>query len=841
MKYGSFSQDGTEYIINNPLTPRPWINYLTNEKYCAIISQCAGGYSFYKDCRSDRIHRWAPENWHTDRPGRYLYIRDEESSKYWSAAFQPIRAPYSQYEARHGLGYTKIHLVCNEIETESTFFVHSTDPIEFCSVRLKNTSSRSRKLKLYPYMELLIGDYHMELLYRNIMNLYDRVWFDADTNAILANKTAAWGDMNIKPFPYTLYFASSLPVQGYATRKDGFLGRYNTEENPQVVKEGSEIKNGFSSGEDSIAAFKHEVSLEPGEEINFTLFLGVGKDKAEIKKSIAKYQSHATVMAELKTVQDIWRKRIIDNVWIQTPDHDFDTVMNIWVKYQAYICNFWSRSPSYYHEGSGGRGYRDSCQDSEGILAINQEMARTKMLTIAKLIRADGTSAPGWSDTTGPASHRPNKDHQVWLTYTIAAYIKETGDKSILMEKVPFLKDQWIKGWWVDKEWKKGSYYEGKTTVYDKLCRNLNFTYSDTGAHGLCRIGHADWNDAIDAAGIKHKGESVMISMQLVRSLKILAELSELIGKKKEAKEFRKRAQTMTKRIETVCWDGEWYKRGFTDDGTVYGSKKCKEGKIFINTQNWAVLAGIPEGKRLETVLNSVDKHLDGDHGYALFYPAYSKWDPKLGRISMFSEGTKENAAVFCHAATFMVVANLISGRGTRGYEGLKKIMPNAQKDYEVYKTEPYVYSEYMIGPEHPYLYGEGAFTWITGTAAWNFLAASEYLLGARRDYEGLRICPSVPSYWKNASIRRPFRGDVYEITIENPDGVESGVKELYLDGVLQEGDLIRPVKDGKTHKVRVVLGKLTGPASEKSGTASGNGHKKVTAGSTDGKVLQRV
>ena len=807
MKYGHFSKDGTEYVITNPNTPRPWINYLTNESYCAIVSHQAGGYSFYKDCRTDRLMRWLPENWHFDRPGRYLYMRDKKTKKYWSASYQPMRQKYTSYEAKHGLGYTEITTEYFGIKTKLTFFVPRNETCEVCIIEVTNKSNKKRDIEIFPYVEWLIGDYHMELRYRNIMNLYNRIWFDKTHKAIFAKKTAAWGDLNIQPFDYTLFFGSSLGVKGYITRKDAFLGRYNTEERPETVKTGKFKNSPFCSGEDGVAVFKHELSLPPKKSKEFTVVMGQTEGVHETGKMLSKYRNLSQAKKELIEVKALWRKRILDNTIIETPDKDFNLMMNIWVKYQLYICNFWSRSPSYYHEGSGGRGYRDSCQDAEGMLAINTDHAYKKIKKIASLIRKDGTSAPGWADTTGPADHRPNKDHQIWLTATVASYIKETGNKEVLNEYIPYLKDRWIRGWDKDPNFKGSSRSDGEGTLFEHLEKNLNFCFNDVGQKGFPLIGHADWNDAIDAAGIKEKGESVWLAMALTRSLKILSELAKLMGKDEKAKDLMNKALTMQKRINSVAWDGQWYVRGFTDDGTVYGASKNKEGKIYINSQSWAILAGVADRERRAKILKSVDKHLNGEHGVALFYPAYSKFDGTLGRISMFSEGTKENAAVFCHAATFQVAAECVAGRGDKALSSIRKIMPNCQKDYDLYKTEPYVYAEYLVGPEHPYLYGEGAFTWITGTAGWNYLVATEYIMGAQRDYDGLRIDPVISSKWKKCKITRPFRGSVYEIEIENPKGVERGVKELYVDGKMLKGTLIRAPKKSKKYKVRVVMG----------------------------------
>ncbi len=804
MQYGQFSSDGLEYIIQTPDLPRPWTNYLTNETYCCVISQCAGGYSFYKDCRTNRITRWLPENRHLDRPGRYIFVREEK--RYYSLTYQPLRIKPQFYECRHGLGYTTIEMINHGLHSKISYFVPAQDECEVWLIQLENKTKKDKKLELFPYVEFLIGDYHEELRYRNIMTLYNRFWFDENHQAVFAKKTAMWQDMNIQPFDTLVFFASSLPVAGCCTRKLEFLGPYNTEERPRAILEGPFKNFPLTSGEEGIGCFKHKLNLKAGQTKEFVVVLGQTSGLPVVSKLLAKYRDVKAAAGELKNTQDLWKKRITDNIAVATPDKDFDTLVNGWLKYQVYICNLWSRSPSYYHEGSGGRGYRDSCQDSEAIVSIAPEWTRQRILKVASLIRRDGTSAPGFSDTTGPYKHRPNKDHPVWLTATVSAYIKETGDKDILKESVPYLKDGWIKGWEVDPNWKGGFATDGEGTLLEHIEKNLDFCFHDVGEKGFPRIGHADWNDAIDAAGIRHRGESVWLAQSLVRSLKILAEIFEWSGQEEKRNEHLQMAKTMEERINASAWDGSWYARGFDDDGLVYGSHQDKEGKIFLNTQAWAILSGVAQGERLKQIIQAVDKYLNGPHGLALFYPAFSSWVKRLGRISMFSEGTKENAAVFCHAVLFMAVGYAMSGYGDKAYEAIKKIMPNTQKDMDLYKAEPYALAEYLIGPQHPYLYGEGAFTWITGSSGWALMAATEWILGARRDFEGLRIDPCIPRKWKRCSIRRPFRGDIYEIEILNPDGKEHGVKEIFVDGQELEGNLITPFKDGKTHLVKVVL-----------------------------------
>jgi len=809
MKYGQFSKDGKEFIIRNPDTPRPWINYLTNKDYCAIISQTAGGYSFYKDCRIHRLTRWAPANFHFDRPGRYIYIKDLTAKKsdldsFWSVSYQPVRAKYDDFQCKHGFGYTTISQEVKKIRSEVTYFVPEIDSCEVWLVKITNKSPKRRFLQFFPYVEWLIGDYHEELRYRNIMNLYNRVWFDRKKKCIFAKKTAVWKNMGIEEFPFTAFFASSLPVRGYVTRKDAFLGRYNMEDKPAMLT--GEFSNvAFSSGEDSVGVLKHIITLSPGQSKEFTVIMGQAKEGVETSRIISRYQDIKKAKRELSKVQDLWEKRLDDFIRVSTPDKDFDVLVNNWMKYQLYICNLWSRSPSFYHEGSGGRGYRDSCQDAEAVVSLNPRLTRNRILKLASLIRKDGTSAPGWG-SSGPAPHRPNKDHQIWLTMTVSAYIKETGDTKILFKKIPYLKDKWIDGWHIDRRHKGGPRPEGIGTLAEHLEKNLDYCFYNTGKRGLPLIGHADWNDAIDAAGIKLKGESVWLGMALVRSLKIFAEMMTFAGREKKAAEFLRKAAMMTKKVN-ASWGGNWYARGYADDGSIYGSKKNKEGKIYINPQSWSILAGIPDAAKTKKIIRSADKYLDGKHGYALFYPAYTSYEKKLGRISMFSEGTKENAACFCHAALFYIIALLTCGKGSKAFRALKKIMPNSQKDYELYKTEPYVFAEYLVGPGHPYLYGEGAFTWITGTAGWSFMAATEYIMGAKRDYKGLLIDPCIPGSWKKCSIIRFFRGTNYHINIKNPNGIEKGVKEIRVDGKKIKGNLILPSHKKHCH-VNVVMGK---------------------------------
>lgn len=819
MSYGHFSPDGYEYIITNPATPRPWINYLTNQKYCAVISATAGGYSFYKDSKTERLLWWLGPNLFKDRPGRYIFIREQKSRKtekqknVFSLTWQPLRKDYDSYECHVGLGYQTIKQKNLKLETEVTYFVPRNETCEIWLVKIRNQGSGIRNLSVFGYVEWWIGstDY---INFYNIAYLWNRVNFDPQLNALLAKKTAFYEEFNIKENPYLAFFSCNQEVQGWDANKNKFLGRYNTEENPEGVFSGR-CTQSLCDGEEALGVLQINLQLKPREEKELVFILGQAKGQAEATYIINKYKDIKVAKEELEAVKKFWKEKI-SPIQIETPDTELNTFINIWVKYELFICNYWSRSPSFYHEGQGGRGYRDSSQDAAALTPLDPEHTKAKIKKIASLTRRDGTVAPGWSDTYGPYPNRPFKDHPTWLTATVSAYVKETGDLEFLNERIPYLKDRWRRGGTeIDLTWRDGAIHDGEGTIFEHLLAQLNFTYNDTSVHGIPRVGEADWNDALDMAGRRQIGESVWLGMALVRSQKLLAELAEKLGKHEIAKDLREKAKIMTERLNQDGWDaaaaggqGEWYLAGYNDDLVPFGSSKNKEGKIFLNSQSWAILSGVVPQDRLPLILNAVEKYLSSEHGLELLAPNYTKFDPGLGRIAMFSRGTKENGAIFCHAHNFMVAAYCQLGMGNKAYETFCKILPNKQKDLEIYKTEPYVYAEYIVGPEHPYAHGEGWFSWLTGTAGWGFTIATQFMLGAHPEIEGLRINPCIPSHWEKCKITRPFRGATYEIEIENPDGVEHGPVEVFVDGEKIEGNLIRPHGDGKTHKVKVILKK---------------------------------
>ena len=809
MKLGDFSRDGYEYIIRKPLLPAPWVNFLTNERYCAVISHTGGGYSFYRDPKTDRLLYWVGRDLWRDRPGRYVFVRDMESGKVFSITWQPLMQELDRFETRVGLGYQVISSEFAGIEGTITYFVPREDPCEIWRVTIRNRTRRRRKLRLFSYLEWMLGD-NVEMNFHNIAILYNRAWFDRGANAIFAKKTLLFGQavyeqLPVYGNPLVAFIGSSEKVTGWDCHKHVFLGPYNDETKPESVFSGK-CNQSVCEGNEAVGVLQHDLTLPPGGERTIVFVVGETEGEEKALELLGRYRDLRNVDLELQEVKKFWSERT-ERVKINTPDRYFNFMFNIWTKYQLYICNYWSRSPSYYHEGQGGRGYRDSCQDAQSLLPIDPEHSREKLMKIASLIRRDGTCAPGWSDTYGPFPQKPYKDHPTWFAPAVAAYVKETGDVGILSERVPWLKDAWRNGGERrDPNWHMGAIEDGDGTVFEHILAQLNYTYSDTGEHGLPRIGEADWNDALDMVGRKGRGESVWLGMALVRSMRIGAELADLMGKEDTARDLRERAEVMAKRINDVGWDGEWYLRGFTDDGEPFGSSKNEEGKIYLNPQSWSILSGVVTRERLPKVLKSVDTLLEGKNGLALLYPAYTKTDTRIGRITAFARGTKENAAIFCHANTFTIAADCMVGRGDVAYRRMCKIMP-CRQDPMRYKAEPYVFAEYLIGPEHPYEAGRGAYTWVTGTAGWSFMVANQYMMGVRPDYKGLTIDPCLPSKWRRCSIVRPFRGALYEINIENPEGVQRGVEEITVDGKKIDGNTIAPLSDGKLHIVKVRMG----------------------------------
>ncbi|MBI2870462.1 MAG: hypothetical protein HYY14_02000 [Candidatus Omnitrophica bacterium] len=801
MSYGYFSSDGKEYIITRPDTPRPWFNYLFNDRYHALVSHSGGGYSYYLDPKYYRILRY--DHIHTDRPGRYIFIRDEKTGKVWTPNWQPFRKPLTSWQCRQGLSYTTITSQNDGVAAEITYLVTVEDPVELWLVSLTNRSKVRKELKVYPFVEFISGDVEVETCYRNIICLYNEARYDNKQEAIISFK---------HPFKHFhkqgwSFFGTSAKVTGHDTQKESFLGRYNDIQNPQRILDGK-LGNSETRGEDMVGVLETGVELAPGASKEFVVVLGFTDKRNDVPQLLKKYKSVPQAKKELAHIKEYWDE-VIERVSVNTPDPEFDRMVNIWGKYQLCAITHW-RGTSHYHGVEGGLGYRDTAQDSEGLLSLELDIARKKLEKILYYQYNSGHAVSGFSDIEGTWENTAAKgvtkkaDVAVWLPYTVASYIKETGDLNFLKKEVAF-------------------HDGGSATVYEHVLRAVRYIYSQRGSHGLPLIGLADWNDAYDHVGLKGEGESVWLGMALARACRKVKRLAEFVGDPKTAKEMQEKYEELKTIVNTQGWDGKWYLAAFNDDGYKIGSADNKEGKVPLNSQTWAILSKVVPPDRLPKILDVIDHYLETPYGPALFLPSYSKFNPGIGRVTSFAEGTKENAAVFSHACAFKIVADCVLKRGDSAYETFKKLTPMnpAKSDAERYRVEPYVWAEYVIGPGSEYKFGEGAFTWNTGTAPWMFTAATEWILGARRDYEGLKIDPCLPKRWRRAWIRRPFRGAVYEITLRNPEGVTSGVREVTVDGKKIEGNVVRPHSDGKVHQVEVLMGSNQKPVTRNQNRAA--------------------
>ena len=790
MQYGHFSKDGKEYIITDPNTPRPWFNYLFNDVYHALVSQTGGGFSYYRDPKTNRILRY--DHLSTDRPGRYIFVRDEDSKKVWSPNWQPFCKDLDKWRAAHGLGYSKITCEHNKITSEITYLVPQREAAEIWLVKIKNISGKKRTLKVYPFVEFVSGDIELEQCYRNIIMLYNEAYFDKKLKSIIAFKHR-FKSNHKEGFSF---FTSNLAINGYDTQKEKFFGRYNDCAKPETILNKGRLSNTFTRGEDMVGVLESTLKLNPNEEKEFVVILGAVENTADVSAITGKFCDVGAVKNELNNIKEFW-SQAIEIIKVQTPDPNFNLMVNIWGKYQLTAITHW-RGTSQYHGVEGGLGYRDTAQDAEGLFALDLSLGRKKMEKILQYQYSNGHAVAGFSDTEGSwdliyqSGVVGKADVAVWLPYCVVSYIKETGDTDFLKKEYRFCDGQ-------------------SATVYEHILRAVRYLYKTRGSHGLPLILKADWNDAYDHMGLNKKGESAWLGMALCRACRQIEDLAKFLGDKAVADEMHKIYVEISSIINKAGWDGNWYVAGFNDEGYKIGSKENDEGNVPLNSQTWAILGEVAKDKeRLRKILGKIDNYLDTPYGPALFLPSYTKFNPGIGRVTAFAEGTKENAAVFSHACAFKIVSDCFIKRGDKAYETFSKLMPMslAKKDHDKYKVEPYVWAEYIIGPGSRYKYGEGAFTWNTGTSPWMFTAATEWMLGVRREFEGLMIDPCLPRKWKECFIRRPFRGAVYEVYIKNPEGVEWGVKEITLDGRKLKNNLIRPHKDGRVHKVEVLMGK---------------------------------
>ncbi len=811
MKYGFFDDKNKEYVITDPRTPNPWINYLGNEDFFSLISNTAGGYSFYKDAKLLRITRYRYNNVPADTNGRYYFINDEGTV--WNPGWQPTQTALDSYECHHGLGYSRFHSSKNGIEADLTAFVPLHETCEVNYLKLKNTDSKVHNLTLTSYVEFCFWNAVDDStnFQRNLSLGEVEV-----TGSEIYHKTEYRERRN-----HYAFYSVNRPVDGFDTSRDDFLGAYGSIQMPKAVAERTSYQT-LASGGAVIGSHRIEVELLPGEEQTFIFLLGYAQNsddqkwnapnvinKTPARRIISHYQTSTQVKEALSRLASYWDS-LLSRYTLSCAYEKLSRMVNIWNQYQCMVTFNMSRSASYFESGTGrGMGFRDSCQDLLGFVHLIPERAKARILDIAATQMEDGSAYHQYQ----PLTKRGNldigsgfNDDPLWLIAAVSAYTKETGDFGILDEVVDF-----------DNDSTKAA------PLMEHLKRSFEYTLTHLGPHHLPLIGRADWNDCLNLNCFSREpgesfqttgpsegpvAESVFIAGMFVKYAKEYARINEIIGNKEEADRAYQASDAMYQAILRDGWDGEWFLRAYDAAGEKVGSHENEEGKIFIEPQGFCVLAGVgvKEGQA-EKALDSVRKYLDTKYGIMLQQPAYQSYHLNLGEISSYPPGYKENAGIFCHNNPWISIAETMIGRGNRAFEIYKKTCPAYIEDIsEIHRTEPYVYSQMIAGADAP-KHGEAKNSWLTGTAAWTFVNVSQYLLGIQPDYDGLRIDPCLPDELREVTLDRIYRDAAYHIHIVKPEGIEKGVHKMLVNGTEVDGNLVRPIDGCKVYNVEIVMG----------------------------------
>ena len=811
MKYGFFDDANREYVITNPKTPYPWINYLGNEDFFSLVSNTGGGYTFYKDAKFRRLTRYRYNNVPTDDGGKYFYIKDGETV--WNPGWKPCKTSLDKYECHHGMSYTKIIGEKNGVQAEVLQFVPLGFWGEILKVSLKNDSKETKKLKLFSFIEWCLWNASddMENFQRNFSTGEVEI-----EGSVIYHKTEFKERRN-----HYAFYSVNTPIQGYDTDRESFIGLYNGFDCPDAVMEGKP-RNTEAHGWSPIASHYIEVELAPGASKDFIFMLGYVEvapeekwesklviNKKPAKAMIAKYDTVEKVQAAFNELRSYW-DNLLGKITIKSNDERLDRMVNIWNQYQCMITFNMSRSASFFESGIGrGMGFRDSNQDLIGFVHQIPARARERILDIAATQFEDGSCYHQYQPLTKKGNSAIGgdfNDDPLWLILSTTEYIKETGDFSILDEMVPFDND----------ESKAKTHFEHLKISFYHVVNNL-------GPHNLPLIGRADWNDCLNlncfsndpnesfqTTGNKkgRTAESLMIAGLFVIYGKEFVKLCKQIGKNDEAAEAQKHVDNMIEAVKKDGWDGEWYLRAYDYFGRKVGSNENEEGKIFIESQGWCTMAEIGKEEGLcQKALDSVKERLDCKYGIVLNNPAFTKYYIEYGEISTYPAGYKENAGIFCHNNPWIMIGETMIGRGDRAYEYYTKIAPSFLEDIsDLHKVEPYVYCQ-MIAGKDAYRPGEAKNSWLSGTAAWNFYAIIQYILGLKPDYDGISINPCIPKAWDGFTMTRQFRGATYNITVKNPNHVSKGVRQLIVNGKQVDGIVVPMQEAGKTHTVEVIMG----------------------------------
>jgi N,N'-diacetylchitobiose phosphorylase len=798
MQYGYFDDQNKEYVITRPDTPKSWSNYLGSTEYGAIITNNAGGYSFYKSGGMGRFMRMRFNSIPMDQPGRYVYLHDRSSRDFWSVSWQPVGKPLDKYksECRHGTAYTVIKSDYSDISSETTYFVPLGKLFEIWKVKLTNNSNRKRKLRAFTYVELagnwsaiddLLNIQYVQ--YTALMKVTDNI-IDHGTNINIPEMPDNF--MEKDQGRHTFQAITGAKVTGYDTDREVFIGPYRTYANPVAVEKGK-CNNSIAYGDNPCGALQADIDLEAGQTKEFLVILGIGKAEIEGKAAVKEFTDISNAVKELEKVKYYWHKRM-EGFSAETPDKELNSTINTWGIYNCLITYAWSRAVSLIYSGidRDGLGYRDTVQDFLGVFHTIPEEARERLeLMITGQVSTGGAMLviqpfdhnPG--NEKLPAEEQYRSDDCMWLFNAIPAYVKETGDIGFYNKVLPY----------ADK---------GEDTVFGHMKRAIEFNLERRGNHGLPYGLFADWNDCLRFG---YNGETVFVAMQLRLALSIYIEVARILNNKDEEAWATPLLAELDRNIQENAWDGEWFIRGYRFDGLKFGSKDVPEGQIFLNPQTWAVISGAATDEQARKIMKNVKEKLFTEHGLALCDPPYTNSDYNIIRSQLFNPGLKENGGIFVHTQGWAVMAEAMLGNGDQAYNYLRSYLPAAYNTKaEIREIEPYVvcqsaHSRYS--PKH----GTSRIPWLSGSATWTYYAITQYILGIRPEYDGLRIDPCIPAGWKKFSIRRVFRDKSFNINVKNDHSLNKGVKKLILNGEEIQDNLI-PVKKMKDkNEVIVIMG----------------------------------
>ena len=798
MNYGHFDLKNKEYVITNPATPAPWANYLGSPEYGAIISNNAGGYSFVKSGANGRVIRYRFNSVAVDQPGRYVYIKDNETGEYWSGSWAPVCKPLEDYksECRHGTAYTVITSEYKKIKSEVTYYVPKDATYEVWAAKITNNDTKPRKLSVTGYCEFVNDpNYEQDQVNLQYTLFITRTYFKKNyihqmQNEVYNSKTGRFLGL------------AGAKADAFCGDRDAFVGSYRSYANPKGIEEG--LKGSLNYNTNSCGALQSDIVLQPGESKVLTYVLGGPKTDDEITSIISKYEKAGTVEKEVEELKNYWHEKL-DNFQVETPDEDFNNMINVWNAYNCFITFIWSRAASFQYCGlRNGFGYRDTVQDIQGVIHLAPEMAKKQIVFMLSAQVTNGAGLPlvkythnaghenhpdendentAYAKETGHPSYRA--DDALWLFPTVYKYISESGDIAFLDEEISYANDG------------------EKGTVYDHLKRAVMFSMNHLGNHGMPAGLHADWNDCLR---LGKKGESTFVAFQLVYAVKILRQYAE----KKNDAEYIKYLDEVKQKLDEIlaaCWNEDRWIRGYKEDGTVIGQRTDPEANMWLNPQSWSVISGFASEAQAKLAMDSVERELNTPYGAMVMYPPYVEHGFDGALMQCFNKCTKENAGIFSQPQGWLILAESLLGHGNRAYKYWKEASPATYNDNAEHRClEPYVYGQFVEGKDSPFA-GRAHVHWLTGTASTVMVGTVEGILGMRPNADGLNIDPSISSEWNGLKIRKSFRGKKLDITVDNSAHVESGVKELFLNGEKLEGCFVPADKLKDTNEIKVVLG----------------------------------